>query len=237
MIYEGKKLRHELKYYINLGEYYALRSRLQPMLRNDENMLDSNGYKVRSLYFDDMFNTAYDDKVAGTRFREKYRVRIYDDSDKLIRLEGKYKYDNFIAKESLKLSKQQYYDILNGDLEFLLLQDRKLGKDFYCKSKVKLLKPTVIVDYIREAYVLEEGNVRITFDKDLHGNVTETDIFSENIITSRVLPADIMILEIKYDDYLPKVVRQIIQRAHFDRCAISKYVMCKNTLKRMKYYG
>ena len=94
MDYNGRRLRHEQKYYISYGEYYNLVSKLSAVLKRDGNYGDK-GYFIRSLYFDDMYNSSYYEKEAGNFTRSKYRIRIYNYSDKYgdIKLEQKCKID------------------------------------------------------------------------------------------------------------------------------------------------
>ena len=158
MDYNGRRLRHEQKYYISYGEYYNLVSKLSAVLKRDGNYGDK-GYFIRSLYFDDMYNSSYYEKEAGNFTRSKYRIRIYNYSDKYgdIKLEQKCKIDRYIAKSSLVISKDQFYDIIDGGGEFLLDNRKKVAKDFYIATRYRLLRPSVIVDYYRDAFTMEEG--------------------------------------------------------------------------------
>ena len=227
MKYEGHTLRHELKYYINENVYHVLRERLQKVVYTDE-----KGYLISSIYFDDIYHSAVEEKVAGTRFRKKFRIRSYGLDDSLIRLECKSKFNEYISKTSAKLSRAEYDQIMRGDYSFLLERKEPVCQELYCYHKTKLMKPVVVVEYKREAYVYPLGNVRITFDKDIAASGTTVDMFSDNYCTNKVLPNDIMVLEVKYDDYIPRHILQILQTAMTDRCAISKYVMCREK-KRM----
>ena len=153
-------------------------------------------------------------------------------NDSLIRLECKSKFNEYISKTSAKLSREEYDKILQGDYSFLLDREERVCQELYCYNKTKLLKPVVVVEYMREAYVYQLGNVRITFDKDIASSVTNIDMFSDTYATTKVLPNDRMVLEIKYDDFIPSHILQILQTAMTERCAISKYVMCREK-KRM----
>ena len=102
MEYEGHTLRHELKYYINYDVCHVLRKRLQRVIRMDENMPDEDGYLISSIYFDDMYHSAVEEKISGTRFRKKFRIRSYERDNQLIRLECKAKYNEYISKSSAK---------------------------------------------------------------------------------------------------------------------------------------
>lgn len=235
MKYNGRTLRHELKYYISYGEYYNLVSRLSGVLQHDDNA-GEKGYFIRSLYFDDMYNSAYYEKEAGDFQRSKYRIRTYNYSDKYgdIKLEQKCKIDRYISKSSYMITKDQFYDILQGGGEFLLSAPKRVAKDFYIASRYRLLRPSVIVDYYRDAYIMDEGNVRITFDKELRAGVDTFDIFDREAITMPVYPPGRLVMEVKYDDYLPKQVSRIIQPGCSEYMAISKYVLCRKAKDLMQ---
>ena len=232
MKYEGHTLRHELKYYINYNAYYILRERLKKIIQMDENMPNEDGYLISSIYFDDMYHSAINEKIAGSRFRKKFRIRSYERNNQLIRLECKGKYNEYISKISAKLSLDEYYGILNGDYDSLILRDERVCKELFCYNRTTLLKPVVVVEYRREAYVSPFGNVRITFDKDISASSGVLDMFSMEYRTKKVLPDGIMVLEVKYDDYIPSYILEILQTTMTEHCAVSKYVMCREK-KRM----
>ena len=235
MKYEGHTLRHELKYYINYDVYYVLQKRLQKVIQMDENMPDEEGYLVSSIYFDDMYHSAVEEKIAGTRFRKKFRIRSYQLNNQLIRLECKRKYNEYISKTSAKLSLEEYNQIMNGKYDSLIMRKEQVCKELFCYNRTKLMKPVVAVEYRREAYVSPLGNVRITFDKEISASTGTLDMFSPQYHTSKVLPDDIMVLEVKYDDYIPSHILSILQTAMTDRCAISKYVMCREEKRMVKF--
>lgn len=235
MEYLGHKLRHEIKYYINDTVYHTLRGRLKAVAGPDPNMEREDGYLVSSLYLDDLYHSALEEKEAGIRFRKKYRVRCYNRSDGRISLECKRKYGEYISKDSMRISRGEYDAVLNGDYGFFLAYPEAAGREVYALGRTKLLQPAVTVEYLREAYVMEQGNVRVTFDKDISASVGGYDIFSEAYEVKRVLEPGIMVMEVKFDDYLPEVVYRILKTAMTDRCAISKYVMCRNEKRRILF--
>lgn len=235
MQYEGNRLRHELKYEINSETYYVLRERLRNVMEKDPHMPDDEGYLISSIYFDDLYHSAIEEKMAGIRFRKKFRIRSYGRDPNLIRLECKSKYDEYIAKTSARLTIDEYEQILSGDYDRMLFRPEQVCKELAGFYRTKRLHPVVTVEYMREAYVSPMGNVRITFDKDLSASVETTDLFAEGFITTNVLPDDVMILEVKYDDYLPDSIRRILQTDGADQCAISKYVMCREEKRRLGY--
>ncbi len=233
MQYQGQSLRHEYKYYINLKTYQILKDRLSHVAKRDENTIREEGYLISSLYFDDYMNSALKDKIDGDRFRKKFRIRVYERASKLIKLESKSKLDNWTAKESVLLSLKEYQDILEGNTEFLIQRKEPLCHELYSLIKTRLLKPKVIVEYEREAYVVEEGNVRLTFDKQLRSSINGLDIFDPEVIYSAALSDDIMVFEIKYDSFIPKYIRKLINEQSMQRYAVSKYIICKKRRERV----
>lgn len=235
MEYLGHRLRQELKFYINSGDYHTLRARLFAAATPDPNMENMEGYLVTSVYFDDIYHSAMAEKEAGNQFRKKFRIRCYNRSDARILLECKQKYGEYISKESAPLSRWEYDSILSGEYNFLLSSPFPICQELCVRHHAQLLKPTVTVEYLREAYVAEEGHVRITFDKDVSVSVGECDIFSEFYEVRKVLDPGRMILEVKFDSFLPDAMVQLLKTSMAERCAISKYVMCRTEKRRFLF--
>ncbi len=234
MRYGDNLLRHELKYFINLHEYTHLKRRLDAVLEKDRHAAVNDGYHVRSLYFDDIYNSALYEKKSGIFERKKYRIRIYNLADTVIRLEKKSKYDKYISKKTADLTKDWFYAILQGDCQFLLNAGCSLFREFYIEIRNNLLKPAVIVDYEREAYTLGAGNVRITFDKDLRAGINSFDIFDDTIATKAIFDKPVMILEIKYGAFLPTYVHNLLQICSHNISAASKYALCMEAVNSLK---
>lgn len=189
-----------------------------------------DGYHIRSLYFDDLYDSAIKDKLSGVQFRQKYRVRIYNKQDSVIKLERKEKYRDNIAKQSFKLTKEQFYKIIgNEDIEFLLHEGNNMTEQMYWNIRTKGLAPAVIVDYLRQVFVCDEGNVRITFDMNLEAGIDTSDVFDPEVSIVRAFPPNALILEVKYDDYIPKHIFNALQIQSHKKEALSKYVICRMT--------
>lgn len=217
--------RYENKYFLSTAGYRMLRTRLRALMEGDENVNEQGEYFIRSLYFDDAFQTGLIDKREGALLREKFRIRFYNMDDRFIRLESKQKHDFLTKKESAVLTRSQTEDILAGDLWELYNTDQPLLRSFYLKSRNRRLRPAVIVDYTREAYTFED--VRITFDKDIRTANYAVDLFDPDLMTVPVLPGDRMILEVKYDDALPAAIARLLAPVPAARTAFSKYDMCR----------
>ncbi|MHB1314860.1 MAG: polyphosphate polymerase domain-containing protein [Christensenellales bacterium] len=219
--------RHELKYYINEYQHKLLQTQLKATLPYDENANKQGEYHIRSLYFDDIYESALMTKVDGEDERTKYRIRIYKKSDEQIKLERKGKTGGYTHKEDVTLTREDCDSIIAGDMAVLLNYDSPAARGMYLESRLHLMKPVVIVDYMREAYVFPAENVRITFDKHIQSGLKSTDLFNFNIPMFSVLDDYDMVLEVKYDELLPAYIRGIIQIKSMQRAAISKYAICR----------
>ncbi len=225
------KYRHELKYYINQHDYIALRCKLKNIMVVDSNTNAEGSYHIRSLYFDDIYNSSLYEKLSGVGNRQKLRMRIYNLSDKVIVLEKKLKNGDMVAKTRNQLSIEECRSILNHDYDGFLYSDKQLLRELYMKHKTAHMKPIVLVDYEREAYVKKEGNVRITFDKNLRTGLHSTELFNKHLPSLSVVDDDLVIMEIKYDEYIPSYIKNVLQLPNRTRQTVSKYVMCRKFTK------
>lgn len=223
-------LRHELKYFINEMQYHLLSSALDRVLWRDPNGDENNEYHIRSLYFDTVFNDAYFDKIDGDQNRDKYRIRIYNLSDRVIKLECKTKVGSLISKRSLSIPRDLCEQLMAGDPYGLETTRSGLLTDVYREMTVNLLHPVVLVDYVREAYLHPAEEVRITFDKQLRSGLRSTDLFNPHVPTVPPFDNGEIILEVKYNQVLPPYIASLLTYALRDgacRSAISKYVYCR----------
>lgn len=220
-----EKYRHELKYLISEGEKKVLELRMQQYFRLDPNARNG-GYMIRSLYFDDYWNSAYAEKDAGVFGRKKYRIRIYNCARDSIHLERKTKQGSYIYKESAKLTEEEVHLIMDGNYEFLRTSPQQLCREFYVECVSNVMRPRTIVDYDREPYILDEGTVRVTFDSHVRAALLSEDIFDSALPTLEVLPPGRLVMEVKYTEFLPQMVRELVPPQASEMTAVSKYVLC-----------
>ncbi len=223
-----KEYRHELKYYISRTEYEILSRRLAATMKRDPFAAkkEDGRYHVRSLYFDDYEKSAVTDKLSGNEVRDKYRIRIYDISDETIKLERKHKEGPYIQKTSINLTRADCDRLLSGDVSPLFDMGGE-ALTFYAAFRTKNLKPCVLVDYIREPYIFDLEDVRITFDMGVKSGMRRTDIFNKDVPMIPVIEDYGMVLEVKFNRYLPSHIRSLIQPQISDRSAISKYLLAR----------
>ena len=220
-------LRHELKYHITPAELTVLRGVLAPVMQLDPNGNENNEYHIRSLYFDTINDDALEEKIAGVGNRKKYRIRIYNFSDKVIKLECKSKYGDLISKQSVSIPRELAEQLIAGDPDGLQRMRHPLLHDVYREMRTRLLRPAVIVDYVREAYIHQAEEVRITFDKQVRTGLYSVDMFNPQIPTYPVFDDPVEILEVKFDEFLPSYLQAILSGVTAQRSAISKYTWCR----------
>lgn len=224
---KAPSFRHELKYYISAAEYQILSKKLSLTMDRDRFAQKTGRYMIRSLYFDDFNDSALREKLDGVGGRDKYRIRIYNLEDSVIKLERKHKEGPYILKHSLSLSREECDNIIHGNFGVLLNRKEELAAQLYVAFRTQGLKPRVIVDYWREAYVFPTEQVRVTFDSDIRTAFRATDLFNKRLPTYPVVEGYDMVLEIKFNKYLPAYIQSLVQVAAASRSAISKYCLCR----------
>jgi len=219
------KYRHEWKHEINYGDMLVLRQRLSAVMKRDAHAIDGK-YLIRSLYFDNASDKALREKVDGVNIREKFRIRYYNNDTSLIHLEKKSKVNGLCQKDSTSLSAEQAQAIVNGDYAWMVDSGVPLIQELYSKMMNHGLRPKIIVDYLREPFVFAPGNVRVTLDYNIRTGMNCTDFLNSNCVT---VPADDapIILEVKWDEYLPDIIRDAVQLPNCRTSAFSKYAVCR----------
>lgn len=217
--------RHEWKHSISRPDMLMLRQRLRAVMEPDPHTIDGK-YFIRSLYFDTPGDTALREKLDGVSRREKFRIRCYNHDTSLIHLEKKSKLAGLGSKLSAPLSPQQVQSILDGDLGWMLRSSQPLIQELYCKMATTRLRPRTIVDYTREPFVYGPGNVRVTIDYDIRTGLRSTGFLDPDCIT---IPAgdSPIILEVKWDGFLPDIIRSAVQLESRQASAFSKYAQCR----------
>lgn len=222
----SKSLRHEQKHQILPGEDLVLSQRLRKLFPHDDNATKDGTYRVTSLYFDTLYDDALRDKLDGVNRREKFRFRYYGTNTSCIKLEKKFKIHGLCGKHSASLSYEQAQNIIEGKYAFLLATNNPLLMEFYSKLKGYCLAPKTIVRYDREAFRFGPGNVRITLDRNIRTGLSSLDFFRTD--SFRLCALDTYtVLEVKYDGFLPELVRMAVQVPDRRAAACSKYALCR----------
>ena len=217
-----QKFRHEYKHSITPADMVTLRMRLSAVMQHDSFTVGGK-YFIRSLYFDNIFDKALFEKLNGVNQREKFRIRYYNGDTSFIRLEKKAKFGGLSSKLRAQLTYGQA-DLLARGIP-VRSSKNELIDELAFKMDTQLLKPKTIVDYTREAFVYPAGNVRITLDYNIRTGMDPTELLDPNCVT--VPTGEDIILEVKWDEYLPSAIEQAVQLGSRQTSSFSKYAACR----------
>ena len=222
---KGQKFRHEWKIEITPADRIAIRQRMSAVAKPDKHAKDGK-YLIRSLYFDNAADKALHEKNDGVNLREKFRIRYYNGDTSVIHLEKKSKINGLCNKLSAPLNAEEAQRIVDGELDWMAADSRALVRELYAKMRSQGLRPKTIVDYDREPFVFGPGNVRVTLDYNIRTGLDCTDFLNVNCVTVPAGSATI-VLEVKWDAYLPNIIRDAVQLPGRRAGAFSKYAQCR----------
>lgn len=218
--------RHEFKYLISKRSADILRYRLPHVMQRDPNVGKTGQYTIRSLYFDDFSNSALDEKLSGLAHREKYRIRYYNYDTGIIKLERKEKHGNLTKKTAAPITLEEAEMLCRASANELTENPNELVHKLQQECRLRGLRPRVLVDYDRTPFVCRDGNTRITLDENLRTRPYCTDLLASEHAMIPVLERDQVILEVKFDDFLPGYLDDVLADIPKAVLAISKFALC-----------
>ena len=216
--------RHEVKHEINYADMLEIRHRLNAVAYPDPHAIDGR-YLIRSLYFDNLYDKALMEKVNGLSRREKFRSRYYNGDTSVIHLEKKSKIDHLGNKQSAPLTRDEAQSIVDGMTDWMPDSPYPVVKELYSKMNIQGLAPKTIVDYTREPFIFPAGNVRVTLDYNIRSGMHCTDFLNPDCVTMPV--SESIILEVKWDGFLPDIIRDAVALNDRREGAFSKYEACR----------
>ena len=217
--------RHEVKHIISPGDAMSIRTNLSAVARLDPHAREKGFYRIHSLYFDDFRDTALHEKLDGVNERQKFRIRYYNEDLSYIMLECKMKRDNVGCKPQARLTLEETQRIIDGDTHWMVNSGRPLVVALYAEMQSALLRPKTVVDYCRVPFIYDPGNVRITIDWNIRtGRPSE---FLKPDALTLPIEDNVMLLEVKWDEYLPGIIREAAALKSRNPTAFSKYAACR----------
>ena len=211
-----------MKYVVAVETFLKMQRLLQSVLQPDEHGIDG-GYMVRSQYYDSITDEDLRDNLDGVMEKRKIRIRIYSTDATTAKLEYKCKTGTDGVKLSLNLSREEVIQMENGEYGFLLDKKEPLALELYNKMTEQVYMPKTIIEYDRTAYTYPVSDVRVTFDRNLRATVNPYGIFEENPFYLPLLTPDIGILEVKYNDFFPDVLKPLVKSIEDVSESYSKY--------------
>ena len=214
----------ENKFFVSDADIALIKGRLGAVMAQDIHQ-DGEAYSIRSLYFDDMWDRCMDENEAGVDNRRKFRIRTYDIHAPQMNLEIKEKLRGYTKKTSSAITAEECTEIMNGTYNHIY-DDRKTLNSLAVEMKTSLMRPKIIVDYERTAFVCPSGNVRITFDRNIAATRCWQDFLCDDMSQlTPLLPAGMHIMEVKYDQFIPDFITQLLETGNLRQTAFSKYYL------------
>jgi len=218
------QLRNELKFFMNTHTAAVLKHRISAVMQPDRH---SDGvYQVNNLYLDDQYDTSYNEKIHNSYIRDKYRVRFYNNDLSFIRFENKHKEGDLSYKTSVIMNEDEYQNISRGNMDFILHSAHPLWQKVAALHRLRRMRPAVAFSYTREAYVYQPGNIRVTFDSNLRSDTLIPEPYTG------APPGAGGMLEVKFDRYLPSVIKEMLDGLPLIQTAMSKYNYSRERLFR-----
>lgn len=217
--------RHEIKHFITPADAVSIRQSLSAVASIDAHAQKEGAYRIRSLYFDDLQNTALWEKLDGVNERRKFRIRYYNADLSYIMLECKMKRDNVGCKLQQRLTEDELRRIIEGDITWMAASGKPLLVALYVEMKTKGLRPKCVVEYMRVPFVYGPGNVRVTIDWNIRTGPPGQ--FMDPRGLTLPVDGDPMLLEVKWDEYLPSIIRRATALKSRGPTAFSKYAACR----------
>lgn len=216
--------RVENKYLVSDADLKIIEARIKSVMQPDVHQV-GNCYEIRSMYFDDIVDSCMDENESGIDLRKKYRVRYYGRTPNLLHLEIKEKSNGYTQKNACDISEEECRQIISGDAVFCI-DNRRPWNQLQMQMRCADMKPKVIIDYERTAYVHPTGNVRVTFDRNISAS-RYCNEFLEECIPGKVpvLPKGMHVLEVKYDELLPDFIAKQLEIGSLQKTAFSKYYL------------
>lgn len=221
------KYRHEFKYKIDTFQLETLRERLPTIMNKDPHTDSSGMYEVRSLYFDDLYDTCFLENENGTDPREKFRIRIYNGSMERISLELKCKESGMTLKRASPISYEQVLRLISGKRLEYQEEMNPLLKKLYILQETKNMRPKVIVEYDRIPFICKDGNVRATLDMNIRSSTAIEKFFDPSTMARPIMPIGYNLLEVKFDNFLPDYIKRTVQMNGLRQTTFSKYYLCR----------
>ncbi|MBO5302436.1 MAG: polyphosphate polymerase domain-containing protein [Lachnospiraceae bacterium] len=221
------KYRHEYKYVLNHAQAVVLEKLVSGLLQADSHANEKGVYLIKSLYFDDYANSCYYENENGTDPRSKFRIRFYNNNTQKIKLEKKSKVRGMTRKESCSLTLAECQQMMHGKIPETNTQMSKIKISLFTQMRLKNMQPKVIVIYERKPFIYQAGNVRITFDRNICSSNLVEHFLEENIPVRQILSVGESIMEVKWDEFLPKYIKDFLQLGQLQWSSFSKYYLCR----------
>ena len=225
--------RFELKYIISEPTALLARDFVRSYLDMDEYSVGrpNYSYPVHSLYLDSDDLKLYWTTINGDKNRYKLRLRYYStQQDTPVFFEIKRRMNNCILKQRGGVRQDCVESLLAGHLPdpgqlISKSPNQMMAVQRFCHLAGSIhAKPKVHIAYLREAYVSDNDEVRVTLDREV---VAEPNL-DPCVKTKLEHPVGSfdknVILELKFTNRFPDWFRELVRVCNVMQCGAAKYV-------------
>lgn len=218
--------RQEKKYLMPALEGRKLAEKLAQVMQEDAHNR-TEGYEIRSLYFDTLEDRDFQEKLEGIHLRRKIRLRTYSADADFAMLEMKQKEGSYQKKRSLRIFREDARQMTRGEYGCLLKYSEPFAAECYGLMQMLCYRPKTIVEYRRRAYLAKENRIRITLDSEIHATEANMELFSEDLNLYPVLDPFQLVLEVKYNGFLLSYIKELVNAANRSELSVSKYCLAR----------
>ncbi len=227
-----QKQRFELKYLINEETALLVRDFVRSYLDFDEYSVGKAdfSYPVHSLYLDSDDLKLYWETINGNKNRYKLRLRYYSTNpDAPVFFEIKRRVNNCILKQRGGVRQECVELLLKGHLpqpEHLVSKgpNHLVALQTFCHLAQQIhAKPKVHIFYMREAYVSDDDQSRITLDRRVFGDSHLDYAITTEMKDPRMSFTGNVILELKFTNRFPDWFRELVRVFGVMQCGAAKY--------------
>lgn len=225
--------RYELKYLISFDQYKRFSEQLYDRMKLDPYGDHEGKYNIVSLYYDSPDSKIYYETRNKIPFRQKLRLRVYNESDleSPSFFELKQKFGNVVNKRrtilplhaGYRLSSLDMNEALPGQLDDFQASNDQILREVHHFKGLYMLEPEVVVSYDRQAFAgVEEPDLRVTFD--YHLMCRKDDLHIENGPEGTYfIDPNLVVLEVKVSESVPFWLARLLNDFGFMRQSVSKY--------------
>lgn len=222
-----RRYRHEYKYLIDARQSSILMLKAAGLLQRDPYAGPDGTYLIRSAYFDDLDGSCLSDNLSGMDPRSKFRLRYYNSDAGRIMLEKKIKKRGMCLKESCGVTPEECTRLLRGEIPEFGPDAPETKQQLFTEIRLRGLRPKTIVTYRRMPFVYSGGNVRVTFDSNITSSPDVERFLSGDYRERPILSDGSSVLEVKWDEVMPRHIRETLQLEKLEWTAFSKFCNCR----------
>ena len=225
--------RFELKYLISERMAERVRDFVRCYLSMDEFSVGKPNYSypVHSLYLDSDTLEIYWRTINGDKNRFKLRLRYYSDQeDSPVFFEVKRRMKDIILKQRGGVKQSAVPLLLAGHFpepEHMVGNSPKglIAVQKFCQLMTELhAKPRSHIFYLREAYVSDDEQVRVTMDREVYSEPNLEPRIKIKMTRPVHAFVGFVILELKFTNRFPNWFRELVRMANVMQCGAAKYV-------------